>query len=44
MLIGGVGWMAGPACIIPEASVRLYDLTSAGRWDDAMALQKTLGP
>ncbi|HKH33584.1 MAG TPA: dihydrodipicolinate synthase family protein, partial [Beijerinckiaceae bacterium] len=42
MLIGGVGWMAGPACIIPEASVRLYDLTSAGRWDDAMALQKTL--
>jgi 4-hydroxy-tetrahydrodipicolinate synthase len=42
MLIGGLGWMAGPACIIPEASVRLYDLTSAGRWDDAMALQKTL--
>ena len=24
MLIGGVGWMAGPACIIPEQSVALY--------------------
>src|SRR5437763_1145004 len=26
MLIGGVGWMAGPACIIPRQSVALYDL------------------
>ena len=26
MLIGGVGWMAGPACIIPEQSVALYEL------------------
>src|SRR5262249_15843726 len=32
MLIGGVGWMAGPACIVPRQSVRLYDLCRAGRW------------
>ena len=30
MLIGGVGWMAGPACIVPRQSVRLYDLCRAG--------------
>src|SRR5688572_17490597 len=39
MLIGGVGWMAGPACVVPRQSVRLYDLCRAGRWDEAMALQ-----
>src|ERR1700688_2072132 len=32
MLIGGVGWMAGPACIVPRQSVRLYDLCRAGQW------------
>src|SRR5204862_7203819 len=42
MLIGGVGWMAGPACIIPRESVRLYDLCRAGRFDQAMALQRRL--
>jgi len=42
MLIGGVGWMAGPACIVPRESVRLYDLCQAKRWDDAMALQRKL--
>jgi 4-hydroxy-tetrahydrodipicolinate synthase len=42
MLIGGVGWMAGPACIIPRQSVELYDLCKAGRWDAAMALQRKL--
>jgi 4-hydroxy-tetrahydrodipicolinate synthase len=42
MLIGGVGWMAGPACVIPRQSVRLYDLCRAGRWDEAMALQRRL--
>src|SRR5215813_11626175 len=25
MLIGGVGWMAGPACIVPRESVTLYE-------------------
>jgi 4-hydroxy-tetrahydrodipicolinate synthase len=39
MLIGGVGWMAGPACVIPRQSVRLYELCCAGKWSEAMALQ-----
>ncbi|HEY5633866.1 MAG TPA: dihydrodipicolinate synthase family protein [Burkholderiaceae bacterium] len=42
MMIGGVGWMAGPACVVPRASVQLYDLCVAGRWDEAMALQRRL--
>ena len=42
MLIGGVGWMAGPACVIPRQSVRLYDLCHAGRWSAAMELQRRL--
>lgn len=42
MLIGGVGWMAGPACLIPEQSVRLYEACRAGRWEEAMALQRDL--
>jgi 4-hydroxy-tetrahydrodipicolinate synthase len=42
MLIGGVGWMAGPACIIPRQSVRLYDLCRAGKWAEAMKLQRDL--
>jgi 4-hydroxy-tetrahydrodipicolinate synthase len=42
MLIGGVGWMAGPACIIPRQSVELYDLCKQKRWDEAMQLQRRL--
>ena len=42
MLIGGVGWMAGPACVVPRQSVRLYELCRAGRWDEAMTLQRRL--
>ena len=42
MLIGGVGWMAGPACIIPRQSVALYDLCKQQRWDEAMVLQRKL--
>jgi 4-hydroxy-tetrahydrodipicolinate synthase len=42
MLIGGVGWMAGPACVIPKQSVRLYELCRAGKWPEAMALQREL--
>jgi 4-hydroxy-tetrahydrodipicolinate synthase len=40
MLIGGVGWMAGPACLIPRQSVELYNLCKVRRWDEAMALQR----
>jgi 4-hydroxy-tetrahydrodipicolinate synthase len=42
MLIGGVGWMAGPACIVPRQSVRLYKLCQATNWAEAMALQTKL--
>src|SRR5215471_8914990 len=42
MLIGGVGWMAGPACLIPRESVRLYDLCRVGDWPNALALQRNL--
>jgi len=42
MLIGGVGWMAGPACIIPQQSVALYNLCARQRWEEAMALQRKL--
>ena len=42
MLIGGVGWMAGPACIVPRQSVRLYELCRAGRFAETMDLQRDL--
>jgi 4-hydroxy-tetrahydrodipicolinate synthase len=42
MLIGGLGWMAGPGCIIPRQSVALYDLCRAKRWDEALVLQRKL--
>src|SRR5215216_4430427 len=42
MLIGGVGWMAGPACIVPKQSVRLYELARAGDWAGAITLQRDL--
>ena len=42
MLIGGVGWMAGPACIVPKQSVKLYELCKSAKWDEAMTLQREL--
>jgi 4-hydroxy-tetrahydrodipicolinate synthase len=42
MLIGGVGWMAGPACVAPRQSVELYDLCRRGDWNGAMKLQRPL--
>lgn len=42
MLIGGVGWMAGPACVVPKQSVKLYELCRARRFDEAMPLQREL--
>ncbi len=40
MLIGGVGWMAGPACVAPSQSVELYETCRRGDWQAAMALQR----
>lgn len=42
MMIGGVGWMAGPACIVPKQSVALYDAAKAGDWSLAMDLQRPM--
>jgi 4-hydroxy-tetrahydrodipicolinate synthase len=42
MLIGGVGWMAGPACVVPRQSVRLYEFCRAQKWPEAMVLQRKL--
>lgn len=40
--LGGVGWMAGPACIMPAECVQLFELARAGRHDEALALQRRL--
>jgi len=42
MLIGGVGWMAGPACVAPRQSVELYELCRRGDWTGAMERQRPL--
>ena len=42
MLLGGRGWMAGPACVAPKQSVALYDLCRAGDWAQAMARQRDM--
>ncbi|MFM9968769.1 MAG: dihydrodipicolinate synthase family protein [Burkholderiales bacterium] len=39
MLIGGKGWMAGPACVVPKQSVELYELCRKQKWKEAMKLQ-----
>lgn len=43
-MLGGVGWMAGPACLIPEQSIALYELSCRKRWEEALELQKKLWP
>jgi len=42
MMIGGVGWMAGPACVAPRQSVELYELCRRGEWTVAMERQRPL--
>ena len=42
MLIGGRGWLAGPSCLVPRQSVRLFELCEAGEWTEAMRLQRDL--
>ena len=42
MMLGGVGWMSGPACLIPKICVKLYDLCRLQRWEEALALQKSI--
>jgi len=42
MLLGGVGWMAGPACVAPRQSVALYEHCRRGDWVAAMQAQRPL--
>jgi len=42
MLIGGIGWMAGPACVASRQSVELYELCRRGEWAAAMERQRPL--
>jgi 4-hydroxy-tetrahydrodipicolinate synthase len=42
MMIGGVGWMAGPACVAPRQSVALYEACRRGDWTSAMELQRPM--
>lgn len=42
MMIGGVGWMAGPACIVPKQSIALYEAARAGDWTRAMDFQRPM--
>jgi dihydrodipicolinate synthase/N-acetylneuraminate lyase len=42
MMIGGAGWMAGPACLAPKQSVELYELCCRGDWQTAMEHQGRL--
>jgi 4-hydroxy-tetrahydrodipicolinate synthase len=43
-MLGGVGWMSGPACLIPELSIKLYELAKEKKWQEALTLQKKLWP
>jgi len=42
MIIGGKGWLAGPACAFPTECIELYRLCASGAWDAAVNLQKRL--
>jgi 4-hydroxy-tetrahydrodipicolinate synthase len=42
MLIGGIGWMSGPACVAPKQSVELYELCRRRDWVTAMKRQRLL--
>lgn len=42
MMLGGAGWMAGPACLLPRESVMLYELCEKKHWDEAFRLQKIM--
>lgn len=42
MLVGGIGWMSGPACVAPRQSVELYELCRRGDLVTAMERQRPL--
>jgi 4-hydroxy-2-oxoglutarate aldolase len=44
LCVGAVGGILAPACVVPDACARLFDLTRAGRHPDAAKLQRELVP
>lgn len=42
--LGGVGWMSGPACAIPQAAAELYSRFRSGDLDGALELQRRMWP
>lgn len=42
MMLGGCGWMSGPACLIPKSCVELYNLCEARKWEEATILQNKI--
>lgn len=44
MLLGAVGWMSGPACVLPAESVLIHRLCRAGKFAEALALENATLP
>jgi len=44
LCVGAVGGILAPACVVPDACVRLFELARAGRHDEALAAQRQLMP
>lgn len=42
--VGGIGWMAGPACVLARHSVALYERWRAGDVEAARRLQRAVWP
>jgi 4-hydroxy-tetrahydrodipicolinate synthase len=44
MLLGAVGWMSGPACVMPAESVLIHRLCTEGRHAEALELEQAMSP
>ena len=44
MCVGAVGGILAPACVVPDACMRLFELARAGRHAEAVRLQRDLVP
>jgi 4-hydroxy-2-oxoglutarate aldolase len=44
LMVGATGGIVAIANVVPEVCVRLWELTRAGRHDEALALQRALAP
>lgn len=44
MMLGAVGWMSGPATVLPTECAALYDLCMKGDWQRAARLERALTP